>query len=72
MRASLPEWIIVGDSLELNGWEGKDYLLSREGDSYGVKKRKSGSSKYKKDNSFGRADTVESLYLKAKEKLRIK
>lgn len=72
MRASLPEWIIDGDSLELNGWEGKDYLLYREGAFYGVKKRRSGDPKFKKDNSFGRADTIEDLYEKVKEKLRIK
>lgn len=72
IRASLPEWIMDGDSLVLNEWEGKDYFLCQEGSLYLVKKRKSGSVKFKKDNSFGRADTLESLYEIVKNKLGIK
>ena len=66
VRASLPEWIDNGESLELKNWEGKDYFLCCDGSQFFAKKKRSGAKNYQKDNSIGKSSSMEQIYASLK------
>ncbi len=71
-RASLPEWIIRGESMELLNWGGKDFLLCRDGSDFIAKKRKTGAKKFQKDNSIAKAPSIGRVYDALKKKIGLK
>jgi len=71
-RAALPEWIISENSMELRGWDGKDFLICRDGTDFRAKKRKTGTKKYQNDNSVSRGSSAEEVYRNLREKIGLK
>ena len=52
VKNTLPEWIQTADGLKLVNWNGNDFLLAHEGDTFKVKKRRHTSANFRVDNSF--------------------
>lgn len=71
-RATLPEWIVSDEAMELRDWKGRDYLLCRDGSGFVAKKRKTGAQKFQKDNSIHKSATVENAYSALKKKIGLK
>jgi hypothetical protein len=70
IRGNLPDWIKEKEGFCLRNWNGNDFLLYKERETIGLKKRKASNGKYRRVKSISET-SFEKAYLMLKKELSL-